>query len=119
MLAPFVVVRVYVGTHGDGDGVGVGVGVGVGIGVGVMPGDIVGVGVGVPNGTEFTAASASTRPYPNVLFGICVEGIPAHVCTGVTTTFGFAVFCRIVFVAAISRWSCGRADQSRATTPTT
>jgi hypothetical protein len=52
------------------------------------------------------------------LFGIWVEGIPPQVC-GATITFGFAVFCRIVLVAAMSRTSCGRADQSSATTPAT
>ena len=36
-----------------------------------------------------------------------------------TVTFGLAVFCKIVLVAAMSRTNCGRADQSNATTPAT
>jgi hypothetical protein len=53
------------------------------------------------------------------LFGIAVEGVPPQVCAGLTVTAGFAEACRIAFVPAMSRASCGRADQSRATTPTT
>jgi hypothetical protein len=53
------------------------------------------------------------------LFGIVVEEMPPQVCTGLTVTPGFALFSRTVFVAAMSRASCGRADQSSATTPTT
>jgi len=34
-------------------------------------------------------------------------------------TPGLAVFSRIILVVAMSRCSCGRADQSRATVPTT
>jgi hypothetical protein len=52
------------------------------------------------------------------LFGIAVEGVPPQVC-GLTVTAGLAVFCRTVRVAAMSRANCGRADQSRATTPAT
>ena len=59
--------------------VAVGVGVAVGVAVGVGLGEAVGVGVGVPCGTELTAAKASTRPYPNELFGIVVLGIPSQV----------------------------------------
>lgn len=44
--------------------------------------------------------------------------MPPQVC-GVTITLGFAVFCKIVLVVAMSRTSCGRADQSSATTPAT
>lgn len=59
--------------------VGVAVGVAVAVAVGVGLGETVGVGVGVPCGTELTAAKASTRPYPNELFGIVVLGIPPQV----------------------------------------
>ena len=97
----------------DGAGVGLGLAVGIGVGVGVPgPGD----GVGTP--TELTAANASTRPYPKVLLGIWLDGIPPHVCA-LTVTVGFAVFCKTALVVAISRTNCGRADQSNATTPTT
>ena len=75
--------------------------------------------MGVPCGNELTAAKASTRPYPNELFGIVVLGVPPQVSTGLTITLGLAVFCKIVFVLAMSRTNCGRADQSKATTPTT
>ena len=87
----------------DGPDLGVGVGLGVGVAVAVPVavavgvsrgccrwcrccrrgrsriGEAVGVGVGVPCGTELTAAKASTRPYPNELFGIVVLGIPPQV----------------------------------------
>ena len=46
-------------------------------------------------------------------------GIPPQVCAWLRVTFGSAVSCRSVLVAATSRSSAGRADQSRATTPTT
>lgn len=36
-----------------------------------------------------------------------------------TVTFGLAVFCKTVLVVAMSRTSCGRADQRSATTPAT
>jgi len=62
-------------------GVAVGVRVAVAVGVGVRIAVAVGVGVGVgdPAGTEFTAAKASTLPYPNELFGIWVLGMPPQV----------------------------------------
>ena len=52
------------------------------------------------------------------MFGITVDAVPPQVC-GLTVTAGLAVFCRTVRVAAMSLASCGRADQSSATTPAT
>jgi hypothetical protein len=52
------------------------------------------------------------------LFGIEVEGVPPQV-SGLTVTPGLAVPVRTVFVAAMSRTSCGLADQRSATTPAT
>src|SRR2546423_104891 len=45
--------------------------------------------------------------------------VPPQVWAGFTVTAGFAVLCRSALVAATSRSSAGRADQSSATTPTT
>ena len=45
--------------------------------------------------------------------------MPPQVCAGLTVTAGLAELCRIAFVVAMSRANCGRADQSKATTPTT
>ena len=59
--------------------VAVAVGVAVAVAVGVGVGEAVGVGVGVPDGTELTAAKASTLPYPNELFGMVVLGMPPQV----------------------------------------
>src|SRR5687768_8788837 len=46
-------------------------------------------------------------------------GVPPHVCTDASLTSGLAVCCNICLVSWISRARSGRADQSRATTPTT
>ena len=64
------------------------------------------------------AASASTKPQPKWLFG--TWSMPPH-CVPLLTVMmvGLAVFDRSAFVAAMSRTSAGRADHSRATTPTT
>ena len=43
---------------------------------------------------------------------------PPQISTGLTITLGFAVLSKMLFVAAMSRRSCGRADHSKATTPT-
>src|SRR5687767_12205997 len=45
--------------------------------------------------------------------------MPLHVCAGLTTIAGLAVFCSTFLVVAISRTRAGRADQRRATTPLT
>ena len=45
--------------------------------------------------------------------------MPPHCVPLKTVTFGFAVVASNCFVAAMSRTSPGRADQSSATTPTT
>src|SRR5512138_2247452 len=71
-----------------------------------------GVRMRKPVPAALTAASTSTRPEPKELFGIVVEDVPPQVCAGLTVTAGFAVLVRSAFVAAMSRTSCERADQS-------
>jgi hypothetical protein len=119
-----VVVGVLVWVAVGAAGVFVDVFVGVFVGV-LVAGGIVGVfvgmvvGVGVPPPEALKAANASTRPYPKLLFGIWLLGIPPHVCTGLRMTLGLAVCSSSCLVAVISRTREGRADQISATTPTT
>ena len=47
-----------------------------------------------------------------------MESVSPQSCGGAVTS-GFAEFCKMVLVASISRTKCGRADQSKATTPAT
>ena len=63
------------------------------------------------------AASASTSPQPKWLLGR--DPTPPHREPLLTVTFGFAVMPSSCFVAVMSLTSVGRADQSRATAPTT
>src|SRR4051794_31282671 len=82
----------------------------VGVLVGAGRGDSVAlaVKVGDDGGPAFTAANASTRPNPKSLLGTLLVDRPPQICGGLTSTVGFALFCRTSFVAAISRISCGR-----------
>jgi hypothetical protein len=84
------------------------------VGVGVW-----GIGVGVPPPEALKAANASTLPYPKLLFGIWLLGIPPHVCTGLKFTLGFAVCSNNSFVPVMSLTNAGRADHISATTPAT
>jgi hypothetical protein len=54
------------------------------------------------------------------LFGIWVGGVPPQYGgDALTFTCGLAEFCKIILVSVICRESCGLADHSSATAPTT
>jgi hypothetical protein len=77
-----------------------------------------GGGGGGGGGPPWTAARASTRPCPKLLFGVGgAGGGGPQLLFGVM--FGFAVPFSRAFVAVMSLFKLGTACQSSATTPTT
>src|SRR4051812_24495763 len=65
-----------------------------------------------------SAASASTRPQPEELFGGEPLGVPPHVCPGLTVT-GAQVEIRKDSIESGSPLSCGFAERNSAATPAT